>query len=350
VGGEQVGTWTRSTPCTACSYVVGGDQSGKVYSVDELTGNTKWSVDFSPSGLNRANNIQAAVAAQLRADSDASFQSTYAADVIFAASRNTTATNCGSSTTNNKLFAINEATGSVLWTFNDACGAAPAGGTVDYIAGMPYVDYARNRLYVGSGDAGGSQRSLWIIKTVDGEGVLKGQVLTCAACSGLGAIDASPMLGTNGSTLYFGNTAGRLYAFDVNTLTVRWYRDMGAAIKGFVWDNGGGWLYFSTTNTVWRVKDNFNDTGAINSTDNVRSTISWQRTVNGASVPLLLTNAVYVGSSSDFLLHEIALDNSVEKTLTLDGTAVGDVSTDDGTAVYVSTTAGKLYKVQVPLP
>jgi outer membrane protein assembly factor BamB len=321
-----------------------------VYSVDELTGNSKWSVDFSPSGLNRANNIQAAVAAQLRADSDASFQSTYAADVIFAASRNTTATNCGSSTTNNKLFAINEATGSVLWTFNDACGAAPAGGTVDYIAGMPYVDYARNRLYVGSGDAGGSQRSLWIIKTVDGEGVLKGQVLTCAACSGLGAIDASPMLGTNGSTLYFGNTAGRLYAFDVNTLTVRWYRDMGAAIKGFVWDNGGGWLYFSTTNTVWRVKDNFNDTGAINSTDNVRSTISWQRTVNGASVPLLLTNAVYVGSSSDFLLHEIALDNSVEKTLTLDGTAMGDVSTDDGTAVYVSTTAGKLYKVQVPLP
>jgi hypothetical protein len=350
VGGEEAGTWTPSTPCTACSYVVGGDQSGKVYSVDELTGNTKWSVDFSAAGLNRANNIQAAVAAQLRADSDAAFQSAYTADVVFAASRNTGATNCGAATNNNKVFAINMADGTVLWTFNNTCAAAPAGGAMDYVTGMPYVDYARNRLYVTSGDAGATQRSLWIIKTVDGEGVLKGQVMTCAACSGLGALDSSPTLGSDGNTLYFGNITGRLYAFDVNTLAIRWYRDLGAAIKGFVWDGGAGNLYLSTTNTVWRIKDNFNDTGAVDSSDNVRSTVQWQRTVNGASMPLLLSNAVYVGSSSDFLLHEIALDNSAEKTLALDSTAVGDVSTDDGTNVYVSTTAGRLYKIQVPLP
>jgi hypothetical protein len=350
VGGEQAGTWTPSTPCTSCSYVVGGDQSGKVYSVDELTGNTKWSVDFSAAGLNRANNIQAAVGAQLHADSNAAFQSAYAADVVFAASRNTGATNCGAATNNNKVFAINMADGAVLWTFNNTCGAAPAGGAMDYVTGMPYVDYGRNRLYVTSGDAGATQRSLWIIKTVDGEGVLKGQVMTCAACSGLGVLDTSPTLGSDGNTLYFGNTAGRLYAFDVNTLAIRWYRDLGAAIKGFVWDGGAGNLYLSTTNTVWRVQDNFNDTGAANSSDNVRSTVQWQRTVTGASMPLLLSNAVYVGSSSDFLLHEIALDNSSEKTLALDSTAVGDVSTDDGTNVYVSTAAGKLYKIQVPLP
>jgi hypothetical protein len=98
------------------------------------------------------------------------------------------------------------------------------------------------------------------------------------------------------------------------------------------------------------VKDNFNDTGLVDSTDNVRSIVDWQRAVTGASVPLLLTNAVYVGSSSDFLLHEITLDNSIQKTLALDSTAVGDVSTDDGTSVYVSTAAGTLYKIPIPLP
>jgi len=358
VGGEQAGSWTPSTPCTSCSYVIGGNQGGKVYSVDELTGGpAKWTVDFSPTGLNKADNIQAAVGAQLRAYSNtvanaygSAFQSTYTSDIIIAASRNTTAAGCltpnNVATKSNKLFAINAVDGSVLWTFNDA----PCGTAVDYITGMPYVDYGRNRLYVTSGDAATGQRSLWIIKTVDGETVLKGQALPCAACSTLGTIDTSPVLGADGRTLYFGNINGRLYAFDVNTLTVRWYRDMGAAIKGFVWEDGTGRLYFSTANAVWRVKDNFNDTGLVDSTDNVRSIVDWQRAVTGASMPLLLPNAVYVGSSSDFLLHEIALDNSTQKTLALDSTAVGDVSTDDGTSVYVSTGAGTLYKIPIPLP
>jgi hypothetical protein len=35
---------------------------------------------------------------------------------------------------------------------------------------------------------------------------------------------------------------------------------------------------------------------------------------------------------------------------TLDGTTVGDVSTEDGTQVFVGTNGGKLFKIQVPLP
>jgi outer membrane protein assembly factor BamB len=78
----------------------------------------------------------------------------------------------------------------------------------------------------------------------------------------------------------------------------------------------------------------------------------WKKPVPGASTPLLL-DKIYVGSS-DGRLHELDLDGTNEDTFpasgTLDGTTVGDVSTEDGTHVFVGTAGGTLYKIQVPLP
>ncbi len=132
--------------------VIGGDQSGRVYAVDAAAGATNWQVL-----LTGADAVQAGLAAQLRSWSDAGFQAAHADDLIFAATRN-------ASTTSNKVFALRAGDGTVAWTFN-ATGAY----AVDYIVGMPWVDYGRNRLYVASrAGTSGAQPSLWVISTLDG--------------------------------------------------------------------------------------------------------------------------------------------------------------------------------------
>jgi outer membrane protein assembly factor BamB len=323
----------------ASGVVIGGDQSGRVYSVDTATWTTTWTANLSAS----ADFIQATPAAQLRAYANAAFQAAHPDDVIFVASRNAGDTNCGlnSSSTNNKVFALLASDGSVRWTFNGAC----TDGQVDWIVGMPYVDYARNRLYVTSrAGAAGTQTSLWVIDTLTGALVTPPSPLT------LGHSEASPTLSWDGSTIYVGNLAGTLYAVDATTLAVKWSLSVGAAVKGFVWEDYSipGRLYFSTGSDVRCVQDN----GASGS-----ACAGWTVSAIAGSSTLLLLDKIYVGSS-DGKLHQIVptgINAGVDEkqfpaATTLDGTTVGDVSTETGTEVFVGTAAGKLYKIPLPLP
>src|SRR5204863_2824144 len=137
---------------------------------------------------------QASVTVQLLAYSNSAFQNTsgYTSDVIFAASKNT-------STTSNKVFAYRASDGALLWTFADATNG------VGDITVMPYVDYARNRLYVAS-KAGTSGRSLWVLNT------LTGAAVACTVCN-LGDLDTTaPTVSYDGQTLYVASTTGNLYA------------------------------------------------------------------------------------------------------------------------------------------
>jgi hypothetical protein len=303
--------------------IIGGDQSGRVHSVDAFIGATNWTANLSA----KADAIQAGVAVQMRAYSDAAFRAQYTTDVIFAASRNTTATNCGTAATNNKLFALRGDTGASLWTFNDTCTYS-----IDYVVGMPYVDYARNRVYVATRGAGST---LWILNSLDGSIV---QQLA------LGHLDTSPALSVDGATIYVGSAAGRLYAVDTTTFSSTYY-DLGSGVKSVVWEDWSvaGRLYFTTMDgNVWCLQ---NDGGTFSQV--------WTVPIAGASTPLLL-DKLYVGSS-DGRMHELDTNGGNEKvfptTGTLDGAAfVGDVSTEDGTHVFVGTSGGKLFKIQVPLP
>ena len=59
--------------------------------------------------------------------------------------------------------------------------------------------------------------------------------------------------------------------------------------------------------------------------------------------------------SSDGKIHQINLTTGVDEkqfpaATTLDGTQVGDVSTETGAELFVGTLAGKLYKIPLPLP
>ncbi|MGH7313504.1 MAG: PQQ-binding-like beta-propeller repeat protein [Candidatus Rokuibacteriota bacterium] len=320
--------------------VISGDQSGWVYSVDVGLGATVWTADLTAS----ADFIQTTPAAQLRSFSNAAFQATYADDVIFVGSRNAGDTNCGAATTttNNKIFALRASDGAVLWTFNGACTEQ-----VDWIVGMPYVDYGRNRLYVTSrAGAAGTQTSLWVIDT------LTGALVTPPAPLALGHMEASPTLSWDGNTIYAANwsgTTGTFYAVDATTLTVKWSLPLGAAsVKGFVWEdpNSPGRLYASTGSSVLCGQDN----GASGS-----ACAGWTSpSIPGASTLLLLDNKIYVGSS-DGTVHQIDPATGVDEKQfpavgTLDGTQVGDVSTETGSELFVGTAAGKLYKLPLPLP
>jgi len=309
----------------AGASVFGGDQSGRVYYADTDAGLTEWT-----TALTGADAVQAATGAQIRAYANAAFKAVSTDDLVFAATRNV-------STTTNKVFALRASDGSVQWTFNGS-------GTyqMDYVVGTPWLDYTRNRLYVASrAGTSGNQPSLWVINSLDG---------TLVQSFALGHLQASPTLSFDETTIYVGNTTGRLYAINANTLALKWttFANLGSALIGYVWEdtNVSGRLYFTTANgNVWCLQD-----PGPGSPPNPASPV-WRRAVTGASTPLLL-DKVYVGST-DGRVHQIDPTTGVdEKQFVVgDGTAtVGTPSTEDETQLFVGTTAGTLYKIPLPLP
>jgi concanavalin A-like lectin/glucanase superfamily protein/putative pyrroloquinoline-quinone binding quinoprotein len=334
--------YAATTPSTAT--VFGADQGGKIYAVDTLGAGVKsWEVT-----LTGAEAFQAPTSAQLRAYSNAAFQSAPAfattTDVILAASYNTTITPCGTPSTNNRLFAIRPSDGAVLWTFNGTCTSL-----VDYISGMPAVDYVNNRIFLTSHAGSGTQTSYFVINSLNGALI--------GSLGNLGHIDSSPAPSYNGTTVYVGTTAGKLYAINnAAPPTLKWgapfdLLSASAAVKGFIWEDfaAPGKLYLATSDGfVWCVQDQ----GA-----SAVGCAGWPNparvAVPGPSTPLEMGGYLYVGSN-DGNLYEINLATGAPKTLVVGaGTAaVGDVSTDDGGGIYVfvGTSAGRIYKIQIPLP
>lgn len=361
-----------SSTASVIGSVIGGDQGGQVFSVDAVAGTSNWTWDLTSLG---GEHIQAPVAAQLRAYSNG-----LSTDLLFVATLNSTGTVAagqicgGTAETNNKLFALEASTGAVVWVFNNPMfsnpsppgPAVPCPYSMDRVSGMPYVDYARNQIYVTSrAGSAGDQPSLWVIDTLTGD--LKKSLA-------LGHIDGSPTLSYDGTTIYVNgttSTTSTLYGVNADTTTwgvgnvnaVRWSFPLPAAdvvVKGFVWEDWQtrGRLYFSTSkgfpvtngDSVWAVQDG-------------SATPLWQTEVAGASTPLPL-GALYVGSS-DGRLHQLDLSTGTDSkqfpaTGNLDNAStapsLGPVSTEwnpatgDYNWVFVSTSGGKVYKINVPLP
>ena len=330
------------------STVFGGDQSARVFRVNTATGVKSWEVTMTG-----ADAVQAAVSVQVRAWSNSAFQAAYTDDVIFATTLNTTNTNCGTPTTNNKVFALRASDGQVLWTFNGSCTSL-----MDIISGQPWVDYTLNRLYVASRDGGGGQPSLWVIRTVAEGPNPAGSLVASFA---LGHINGSPTRSYDANTLYVGTEAGRLYALDLaqDPPVLKWggstYANVLGEIKGFVWEDWttSGRLYFTTNAAalnVWCLQDP--GVGGTFS-DPAPPCSSWTRaTVSGAATPLLLDKLYVGGGASDGKLHEINLTNGGQdaECTVGDGTkAVGDASSETAGEVFVGTTE-KIYRFNAPFP
>src|SRR5205814_2438865 len=136
--------------------VVAGDQTGRLTSMDAVTGARNWTAQLP---VDAGGFIQAALSAQLLAytqggyNCDAGgFSGTYTTDLIYVASRD-------NGLTANNVWAVRATDGQTQWTFT------PVG--MDRATGQPYVDYCRNRLWVSTGNNAG-QASLWVINTLNG--------------------------------------------------------------------------------------------------------------------------------------------------------------------------------------
>ena len=378
-------------PLSGGAMMIGGDQGGRVYSVDTASGFKNWEVYLktatTPNG--DADAAQATTVAQIRTWSNPGFQAAYTTDdLIFVATSNSSITPiCGTANTNNKLYPLRATNGTVAaalpgavpWVFNLNCTFS-----VDAIYGIPYVDYPRNRVYVTS-RAGAScpaappytscQQSLWVIDTLNASNSANGTRVDCANANAdckLGHIQSSVNLSYDATTLYVGNEDGYLYAIDLGnpgsltTPRLKWTAplNLGSAIKGFVVED---WrrdkrLYFSTADgKVWCWQD-----PGLSATPTKTACSGWPVQVDGASwvsvggavTPLVLDPTLYVGSS-DGKLHKINVDTGTDPSPyclnppgggSCTAQLVGDLSTETANEIFVSTNEGKIYKLTLPLP
>jgi outer membrane protein assembly factor BamB len=315
--------------------VIGGDQRGWVYSVDQATGAVNWVRKLA------ADTVQAPVSIYLRdffglnAGMAAAYPGSY--DVVFVATMNDTA---AGGLTNNKVFALRSDTGEVLWTFHPAAGSGVCGGgcPMDQVVGQPWVDYERARLYVTSrAGAGGAQSSLWVLDLLNGGALL-------ARFSG-GHILNAPSQSFDLDALWVGNEAGVLNILDLNALTLTTNAvASGLTYTGFIWEDFYtlGRLYFVTTDGFVRALATPTSTS-----------FDWStRPVAGGTVSQLLPGdtAMWVGGS-DGRLYQLNLTTGAQEGAAFvvgGGTlSVGPVSTETGFELYVTTTDGMVYKVDL---
>jgi len=336
--------------------VIAADDKGWLTRVDALTGARQWTTQLPVDNIGSATqgSIYATVAAQLGAyatcDGNA-FVGAYGAttDLIYVASRN-------SNQTANQIWAVRADTGATQWTYPPTAGT-PA---MDRATGQPYVDYCTNRLWVSTGNgSGGTQDSLWVINTLNGAKV------TSFPGTGVSSVGnqtgSAPTLSYSGTTVYVGDAAGKVYAFNAATTgtSAKYSRQLTGTnpqITGFIWEDWGtpGRLYIpvvvgaSPMGGVWCVYDN----------SVVLSPCSdWPtnpRTVTSGAVaqPLVTGTAIFF-PASDGKIYQI---NTTDGQLYLgtgrpftveSGIALGGLSTEDWTQLYVGTSSGRSYRINL---
>ena len=319
-------------PLGGGEMVVGGDQSGWVYAANPSSGAYYWVRKLG------ADAIQAAVSTYLRGYFSSAMTTAYPGtyDIIFVATMNNTASG---GFTNNKVFALRSDTGATLWTFSPATlasGLCPAGCPMDQVLGQPWVDYVRDRLYVASRDgSAGTQSSLWFLDIANSGALV-------AKYSGAD-FTTGPSQSSDGNSLWIGDEAGILHIVNLATL-VKTTNSVasGTAFKGFIWEdfNIDGRLYFVTTDgNVWGL--------ATPST----TPATWKRKpVAAGTVAQMMPSdtSLWVGGS-DGNLYQLNLTTGLPEGSAFavggGGSALGPISTETGSELFVATSNGRLYKI-----
>ncbi|MEQ1831679.1 MAG: FG-GAP-like repeat-containing protein [Candidatus Eisenbacteria bacterium] len=167
--------------------------SGFVFALDPATGATLWSRDLKRA-VCASDQLTRTVVVQHVAASDSVFRAVFTSDVLFVATRH----GC-SSTTSNRVFALDTETGAIRWTHN------PTGTFLEDDFSALALDVATNRLFG--------------VMTKLNETLSQNTVVCLNSVTGsrqwsrdLGAIDAAPMM--LGGSLFVVSRAGVLYKLD----------------------------------------------------------------------------------------------------------------------------------------
>jgi outer membrane protein assembly factor BamB len=239
-----------------------------------------------------------------------------------------------------QFFALDPATGSPR-------PGSPFIGSIGPINTTASVDYVRAQVYFASHEFSAVQPSLWCLKlTASGLGA------TCWTPQTLPLSISGGPVERNG-TVYVGDDFGQVWAFSASAGTSNWAVPYigcggGAAVKSFVLADRLGTaqdLYYATNAQLCAVTD-------LGGTPSTKWSLS---SIPSPSAPVLVRIGgvayLYVGSS-DGRLYEIDPDTAAIKSVVVRaGAAIGAPAFDvRDNMIYVGSTAGAIYAVQVPLP
>jgi hypothetical protein len=333
--------------------VVAGDQAGFLTSMDGATGARNWSIEIpNPVTTGAGMPLQAAMAVQMRDYTVAPYQcdnnayaDQYSHDLIFVVGRHAT------DRTKNQIRAIRADTDGTtptptVWTYPDTAGT-PA---MDRATGQPYVDYCRNRLWVSTGN-NASQHSLWVIDIITGTKI--------TSFPNLGdQTNSSPTLSYDGTTVYVGDAAGKLYAVDAATTgtTAKYSLQLPGTspqITGFIWEDGTASprrLYIPVLTSgnpgIWCVEDNGSALTACSSWSvNPRSPAAG----SSPSQPLISDTAIFYPAADGKIYQINPADGTLVGTaFTVEsGIQLGGISTEDLTQLYVGSNSGRTYRINL---
>ncbi len=233
------------------------------------------------------------------------------------------------SATTNKLYALYTTTdngktvGAVAWS-------APS-DSMDVVESTPAVDWSNDRVYITSKSNSGAQKSLWAINTADG---------SVAWSQSLGDITSSAVV--VGGNVYVGSDSGTLYKYDLGG-NEKWTFPLGSQVQGFPWVQAGK-IYVSTaSNGIYKLTDGASSASQDWNVSNA--------TIASPSYPLVVLGlgALYVGSS-DGKLYEVAVSNgSVNSWSYNGGSTVGNPTFDTSKGyIYVGTNSDKKIRAVSP--
>jgi outer membrane protein assembly factor BamB len=181
-GGTSSWTWTLPTPgatilgFTAAVAVknalpggrngfiwVGGLEDGHVYKIDAETGaQVAVSPDLRRLPCTSGDKIGTTPVIQLWNNSSSAFRAIHNDDLLYVATRYDSG--CGSTTAENRVYALAASDLSIKWVFNETGTHALDGATEACV-----VDYANSRLFCGTDlNSTPGRPSLWAINTLDG--------------------------------------------------------------------------------------------------------------------------------------------------------------------------------------
>jgi outer membrane protein assembly factor BamB len=303
-------------------YLLVGDQAGGMYAINAYTGEVLWRGDNGQS----LGVIQSFPVTQLYDYANAAYRAAHPnRDLVLFASRN--------GTTDNKVIALNAATGQRVWLY--------APGDLDMVSGGMLVDYTGNRLFVAAKSNGNSQASLRVLSTLNGQELAR---------LSLGDIEHSVVRNPLDNHVYVTASNGTVYGVSLADLTVRWSTFLGAAPTSFVRPLGTGFHVGLQSGVVEYHSVLPDGAGGFTVTRKWQTPIATPSGVFSYSTSS--ARRLYVGSS-DGKVHELDAETGVDLQQVSLGPAqrIGTPTVDHVVGrLHVGTQDGRICAYTVPFP
>jgi outer membrane protein assembly factor BamB len=317
-------------------YILTGDQAGYTQAIRTDTGELLWR-STTPLGT-----IQSFPVAQLHdtTATNAAYKAAFPAkDLAFFATRLSTGTD-------NKVVALDAATGAPVWTY--------APGDLGMVSGGLLIDYTYNRLYVGARSNGGALASLRVLDSLTGAELAR---------LSLGDIDHGLVrYGSATPLALVTNSDGTVYGVDMVGMKVSWSAAVASrpsasvpAFSQFARPVNGGFVVsiLGATDAEGRVE---RWSVTTSSTTGTTVTKLWSTPIPSPSGSFSFTSGgvqrLYVGGK-DEKLHELDINTGVDgKQLPLPGALAIGTPTVDSTVsrLHVGTQDGRICAFPVPFP